>query len=54
MVARRWNGILHVAGDGIEDFMCAYDFVKRCEPQGADHLAKLAASIEQKLWASPP
>jgi hypothetical protein len=48
MVARRWNGILHVIGNGIEDFMCAYDFVKRCEPQGADHLTKLAASIEQK------
>ncbi len=48
MVARRWSGILHVIGDGIEDFMCAYDFVKRCEPQGADHLTKLAASIEQK------
>ena len=47
MVARRWNGILHVAGDGIEDFMRAYDFVKRCEPQGSDHLAKLAASIER-------
>ncbi len=47
MVARRWNGILHVLGDGIEEFMRAYDFVKRCEPQGADHLAKLAASIEK-------
>jgi Protein of unknown function DUF262/Protein of unknown function (DUF1524) len=47
MVARRWNGILHVTGDGIEDFMRAYDFAKRCEPQGADHLAKLAASIEK-------
>ncbi|MGO9484085.1 MAG: DUF262 domain-containing protein [Rhodomicrobium sp.] len=46
MVARRWNGILHVTGDAIEEFMRAYDFLKRCEPQGADHLAKLAATIE--------
>ncbi len=47
MVARRWNTLLHLAGNGVEDFMRAYDFVKRCEPQGADHLAKLAASIER-------
>jgi Protein of unknown function DUF262/Protein of unknown function (DUF1524) len=52
MVARRWNGILHVTGDGIEEFMRAYDFVKRCEPQGADHLAKLAASIEKNYGPS--
>ena len=50
--ARRWQGILHVAGDGIEDFMRAYDFAKRCEPQGADHLAKLAAHIEKHHGAS--
>ena len=55
----RWSpgagaAFCHVIGDGIEDFMCAYDFVKRCEPQGADHLTKLAASIEQELRASPP
>lgn len=48
IVSRRWNGILHAVGDGIEDFMRAYDFTKRCEPQGADHLAKLASNIEKK------
>ena len=51
MVARRWHGLQHLAGNGIEDFMRAYDFVKRCEPQGADHLAKLAASIERNYGA---
>ncbi len=51
-VAGRWNGILHVTGDGIEDFMRAYDFIKRCEPQGADHLGRLAQSIERNYGAS--
>jgi len=51
-VAGRWNGILHVTGDGIEDFMRAYDFIKRCEPQGADHLTRLAQSIEKNYGAS--
>ncbi len=51
--ARRWHGILHVAGGSIEDFMRAYDFVKRCEPQGADHLAKLAVLIEKALRREP-
>ncbi|MGO9547623.1 MAG: DUF262 domain-containing protein [Rhodomicrobium sp.] len=50
-IALRWNGIAHVAGDGIEDFMRAFDFVKRCEPQGADHLTKLASSVEKNYGA---
>ncbi|MGO9171636.1 MAG: DUF262 domain-containing HNH endonuclease family protein [Rhodomicrobium sp.] len=50
--ALRWNGIMHVAGEGIEDFMRAYDFVKRCEPQGPDHLAKLAGIIEKNYGAN--
>ena len=50
--ARRWHGILHVAGGSIEEFMRAYDFVKRCEPQGADHLAKLAVLIEKDYGES--
>ncbi len=50
--SRRWNGILHVTGEGMEDFMRAFDFVKRCEPQGADHLAKLASIIEKNYGAS--
>ncbi len=52
IVARRWTGILHITGDGMEEFMSAYDFVKRCEPQGADHLDKLAASIEKNYGPS--
>ncbi|MGO9866909.1 MAG: DUF262 domain-containing protein [Rhodomicrobium sp.] len=50
-VAGRWNGILHVTGDGVEEFMRAYDFIKRCEPQGADHLTRLAQSIEKNYGA---
>ena len=52
MVARRWNGAAHVVGEGLEEFMRAYDFVKRCEPQGADYLAKLAVSIEKNYGPS--
>ncbi len=51
-VAGSWNGILQVTGDGIEDFMRAYDFLKRCEPQGADHLDRLAQSIEKNYGAA--
>ncbi len=49
---QRWNGIVQVAGDGLEEFMRAFDFMKRCEPQGADHLALLAGSIEKTYGAA--
>ncbi len=49
--ARRWGEISQVAGDGLEEFMQAYDFIQRREPQGADHLAKLAEHIDKKHGA---
>ncbi len=50
-VAQGWNAILHVTGDGVEEFMRAYDFIKRYQPQGADHLDRLAQSIEKNYGA---
>ena len=54
MVARRWNGILHVIGNGIEDFMCAYDFVKRCQPGWRGPPDQACRQHRTEIWASPP
>ena len=46
-IASRWTGILQIAGGDIAEFMQAFDFIKRRNSQGADHLAKLADFIEK-------
>ncbi len=50
-LAKRWDGILQIAGDGIEEFMRAFDFIHRRDPQGPDHLTKLADYIEKNYGA---
>jgi hypothetical protein len=46
-VAARWSGISQIVGEEIEGFMQTYDFIKRQQPQGPDHLAKLADHFEK-------
>ncbi len=47
ILAKHWDGILQIAGDGLEEFMRAFDFIHRRDPQGPDHLSKLADHIEK-------
>jgi len=51
MLTKYWDGLVHIVGDGLEDFMKAFDFIQRQEPQGPDHLARLAAHIDKNYGA---
>jgi hypothetical protein len=50
-LAARWDGILQMAGDGVEEFMRAFDFILRRDLQGPDHLTKLADHAEKNYGA---
>jgi hypothetical protein len=51
VLTKYWDGLLHIVGDGLEEFMRAFDFIQRQQPQGPDHLTKLADYIEKNHGA---
>jgi hypothetical protein len=48
IISGRWTGIMQVVRNDLDEFLRVYDFIKRRDPQGADHLAKLADQIEKR------
>jgi Protein of unknown function DUF262/Protein of unknown function (DUF1524) len=51
ILTKYWDGLLNIVGDGLEEFMKAFDFIQRQEPQGPDHLTRLADHIEKTYGA---
>jgi Protein of unknown function DUF262/Protein of unknown function (DUF1524) len=51
-LTKYWDALLNILGDGLGDFMRAFDFMYRQKPQGPDHLTKLADHIQKHYGAA--
>ena len=51
-IAEAWASVQTLVGDDLEDLLAALDFIERREPQGAEHLTKLADHLGRRYGAA--